>query len=131
MYAGSDVVALVPVCARYPYEVWVAPRRGAPSLAALTQEERVDFARALKTVLLKYDGLWQKPFPSIMVFHQAPTDGAPHPEAHVHVEFYPAYRMPNRLKFLAGSETGAGVFTADTLPDEKAAELRAVEVSLE
>ena len=36
--------------------------------------------------------------------------------------------MPNRLKFLAGSETGAGVFTADTLPDDKAAELRAVEV---
>jgi UDPglucose--hexose-1-phosphate uridylyltransferase len=35
------------------------------------------------------------------------------------------------LKYLAGSETGAGVFTADTLPDEKAAELRAVEVRLE
>ena len=76
VYAGSDVVALVPVCARYPYEVWVAPRRGAPSLAALTQEERADFARALKTVLLKYDGLWKRPFPYIMVFHQAPTDGA-------------------------------------------------------
>src|SRR5215207_8051431 len=130
VYTGEDVVALVPVCARYPYEVWIAPRRGAASIADLTREERADFARALKTVLLKYDGLWQKPFPYIMVFHQAPTDGVPHPEAHVHVEFYPAYRMPNRLKFLAGSETGAGVFTADTLPDEKAAELRAVEVSL-
>jgi UDPglucose--hexose-1-phosphate uridylyltransferase len=131
VYTGEHVVALVPVCARYPYEVWIAPRRGAASIADLTREERADFARALKTVLLKYDGLWQKPFPYIMVFHQAPTDGAPHPEAHVHVEFYPAYRMPNRLKFLAGSETGAGVFTADTLPDEKAAELRSVEVSLE
>ncbi len=47
----------------------------------------------------------------------------PHPEAHLHVEFYPAYRMPNRLKYLAGSEAGAGVFTADTLPEDKAAEL--------
>ena len=97
----------------------------------LTGEERADFARALKTVLLKDDGLWKRPFPCIMAFHQAPTDGRPHPEAHLHIEFYPAYRMPNRLKYLAGSETGAGVFTADTLPDEKAAELRAVEVSLE
>jgi UDPglucose--hexose-1-phosphate uridylyltransferase len=34
--------------------------------------------------------------------------------------------MRDRLKFLAGSEIGAGVFTADTLPEEKAAELRAV-----
>jgi UDPglucose--hexose-1-phosphate uridylyltransferase len=130
LYIGPHVVALVPVCARYPYEVWVAPLRAAASLADLTAEERNDFARALKIVLLKYDGLWQRPFPYIMVFHQAPTDGRPHPEAHVHVEFYPAYRMPNRLKYLAGSEIGAGVFTADTLPDDKAAELRAVEVPL-
>ena len=131
LYTGEHVVAFVPVCARYPYEVWVAPRRAAPALPDLTPAERADLARALKTVLLKYDGLWGRPFPYIMVFHQAPTDGRPHPEAHVHVEFYPAYRMPNRLKFLAGSETGAGVFTADTLPDDKAAELGAVEVSLD
>jgi len=131
LYTGTHVLALVPVCARYPYEVWIAPRRPAPSLADLTSEERADFARALKTVLLKYDGLWKRPFPYIMAFHQAPTDGRPHPEAHVHIEFYPAYRMPNRLKYLAGSETGAGVFTADTLPDEKAAELQAVEAPLE
>ena len=130
LYRGEQVVALVPVCARYPYEVWIAPRRAAPSLDALTPAERRDFARALKTVLLKYDGLWQRPFPYIMAFHQAPTDGQPHPEAHVHVEFYPAYRMPNRLKYLAGSEIGAGVFTADTLPEEAAAELRAVEVRM-
>jgi UDPglucose--hexose-1-phosphate uridylyltransferase len=82
-------------------------------------------------VLLKFDRLWQKPFPYVMVFHQAPTDGKPHPEAHLHIEFYPAYRMPGRLKFLAGSELGAGMFTADTLPEEKAAELRAVDISAE
>jgi UDPglucose--hexose-1-phosphate uridylyltransferase len=131
IYQGPHVVALVPVCARYPYEVWIAPMRPAPSLVALSQPERGDFARALKTVILKYDGLWRTPFPYIMVFHQAPTDGRPHPEAHVHVEFYPAYRMPNRLKYLAGSEAGAGVFTADTLPEDKAAELKEVEVSVE
>lgn len=131
LYAGGHVAAFVPACARYSYEIWVAPRRAAPSLAALEEEERVDFARALKTVLLKLDGLWEMPMPYVMVFHQAPTDGAPHPEAHLHVEIYPAYRMPGRLKYLAGSELGAGVFTADTLPEAKAAELRAVEVHLE
>ena len=75
IYRGADVVAFVPVCARYPYEVWVAPLRPAPSLPDLTPEERLDFARALKTVMMKYDGLWQTPFPYIMAFHQAPTDG--------------------------------------------------------
>jgi hypothetical protein len=33
--------------------------------------------------------------------------------------------MEDRLKYLAGSELGAGTFTADTLPEEKARELQA------
>jgi UDPglucose--hexose-1-phosphate uridylyltransferase len=130
LYRGDDVAAFIPVFARYSYEVWIATRRPAPSIAAFTDAERADFVRALKTVLMKYDALWSKPFPYIMAFHQAPTDGMPHPEAHFHVEFYPAYRMPGRLKYLAGSEMGAGVFTADTLPEEKAKELQAIEVTL-
>jgi UDPglucose--hexose-1-phosphate uridylyltransferase len=129
IYSGEHVAAFMPICARYSYEVWIAPRRAAPSFAALARDERRDFARALKTMLLKFDGLWNKPFPYIMAFHQAPTDGQPHPEAHLHAELYPAYRMPGRLKYLAGSEIGAGVFTADTLPEEKVRELQAVEVN--
>ena len=131
LYTGDACVAFMPVCARYSYEVWVAPRRAAPSFAALTGGERRDLARALKTVLLKFDALWDRPFPYIMAIHQAPTDGRLHPEAHLHFEFYPALRMPHRLKYLAGSEIGAGVFTADTLPEQKAAELRAVQVDID
>ena len=131
LYGGQSVVAFMPICARYSYEVWVAPKRAAGSFAELSREERVDFARALKTVLMKFDGLWQKPFPYILAFHQAPTDGVAHPEAHLHAELYPAYRMPNRLKYLAGSEIGAGVFTADTLPEQKVEELKAVSVDID
>jgi UDPglucose--hexose-1-phosphate uridylyltransferase len=131
VYSGPHAVAFVPAFARYPYEVWVTTRPVVRSLAELSDEVRCDFARALKTVLLKYDALWQRPFPYVMVFHQAPTDGVDHPEAHLHVEFYPPYRMRGRLKYLAGSELGAGVFTADTDPDEKAAELRALDVTID
>ena len=131
IYTGPHVTAFVPVFARYTYEVWIAPLRPAPSFAALTADERRDFARALKTVLLKYDGLWNAPFPYILAFHQAPTDGSPHPEAHLHAEFYPAYRMRGRLKYLAGSEIGAGVFTADTVPETTAKELQAVPVDVD
>ena len=121
----------MPICARYSYEVWIAPVRPAASFAALSRAERHDLARALKTVLLKYDGLWHQPFPYVLVVHQAPTDGADHPEAHLHIEIYPAYRLPGRLKYLAGSELGAGVFTADTEPEVKVRELQAVEVQVD
>ena len=131
VYSGPYTAAFMPVFARYSYEVWVAPVRAAASFAALTSEERRDFARALKTVLMKFDGLWNVPFPYVLAIHQAPTDGSPHPEAHLHAEFYPAYRMPGRLKYLAGSEIGAGVFTADTVPEDKVKELQAVEVDVD
>ncbi len=129
IHLSDSAAAIVPVCARYAYEVWVAPRRAAQSFADLSSDERAGLARALKTVLLKFDRLWDRAFPYVMVVHQAPTDGHDHPEAHLHIAFYPPYRMRDRLKYLAGSELGAGVFTADTLPEATAAELRAVEVT--
>ncbi len=128
IYSGELVTAFMPTFARYPYEVWIAPRRPAGSFVALTRDERRDFARALRTIVRKFDRLWGLPFPYVLAFHQAPTDGQPHPEAHLHGEFYPAYRMSGRLKYLAGSEVGAGVFTADTVPEDKVKELQAVEV---
>jgi len=125
LFDDGRVVAFVPVFARYPYEVWIAPREPVSSLVDVDAPLRAALARALRTVVRQYDALRGMPFPYVMVFHQAPTDGAPHPEAHLHVEFYPPYRTPERLKYLAGTEIGAGMFTNDALPEAKAAELRA------
>jgi UDPglucose--hexose-1-phosphate uridylyltransferase len=64
-------------------------------------------------------------FPYMMVIHQRPTDGKTHPGAHLRVEFYPVMRGPGRLKYLAAGENGAGTFVSDSLPEEKASQLRA------
>ena len=66
---------------------------------------------------------WYKPgMPYLLAFHQGPTDGRLHPEAHFHIELSPALRSRDRLKFLAGTELAAEVFANDALPEEKAAE---------
>ena len=106
----------------------MAPRVARAYLTDLNTVERADLARALKAVLLKFDGLWQRPFPYIMAY-QAPTDGRVHPEAHLHAEFYPPYRTREKLKYLAGTEIAAGMFASDALPEDKARELQAVSVS--
>ncbi|MBC7437769.1 MAG: galactose-1-phosphate uridylyltransferase, partial [Bdellovibrionales bacterium] len=130
LYEGEHAVAFVPVCARYPYEVWVAPIRPAANFAGLTDAERADLARALKTVLRKYDLLWDRPFPYLMAWYQAPTDGLDHPESHLHAQLWPPHRTRERLKFLAGTELGAGFFAMDVLPEDKARELQQVEVGV-
>jgi UDPglucose--hexose-1-phosphate uridylyltransferase len=130
IYSGQHAVAFVPPWARYPYEVWVAPRRAVPYFYSLDSEQREDLSKALKTVVLKYDGLWQRAMPYIMAWYQAPTDGTPHPESHLHAEFFPPYRTREKLKYLAGTEIAAGMFASDVLPEAKAAELQAVVVQL-
>ena len=131
VYEGTDAIAFVPVCARYPYEVWVAPIHPVPDFTKLSPAQSADLARALKTVLLKYDGLWQRPLPYLMAWYQAPTDGQPHPESHLHAQFFPPYRTRDRLKYLAGTEIAAGFFAMDALPEDKARELQQVEVTLQ
>jgi UDPglucose--hexose-1-phosphate uridylyltransferase len=101
------------------------------NFARLTVAQRADLARALKTVLLKYDGLWRRPFPYLMAWYQAPTDGQSHPESHLHAEFYPPYRTRDRLKYLAGTELAAGWFAMDALPEHKADELQRVQVQVD
>ncbi|MFO7178314.1 MAG: galactose-1-phosphate uridylyltransferase [Pseudomonadota bacterium] len=128
LYENDAALAFVPYFARFAYETFVTPKRTVPSLAELEHAELVDFARALKNTLVRFDGLWNLPFPYVMVLHQAPTDGHEHPGFHFHVEFHPPLRRPNLIKYLAGPELGGGCFLSDTSPEEKAAELRAVRV---
>ena len=130
LYRGPHAVALVPVCARYSYEIWIAPLRAVPYLHQLEAAVRKDLARALKTVLMKLDALWARPFPYVLAWFQAPTDGHAHPECHLHVEIYPAYRTREKLKYLAGTELAAGLFACDSLPEEAARQLQSVVVDI-
>jgi UDPglucose--hexose-1-phosphate uridylyltransferase len=122
--ANEHFVAFVPFYARYPYEVHIASTAHRRCLPELSFPEKRSLSRILKTVLAKYDNLWGVSFPYMMVLHQKPTDGNPHRSYHFHIEFYPPYRTKEKLKYLAGSESGAGVFINDTLAEEKAKELR-------
>jgi UDPglucose--hexose-1-phosphate uridylyltransferase len=122
---NETAIAFLPYFARYAYEVFVAPKRTVPSLAALGDAEAQDFAAVLSETLRRFDNLWQRSFPYVMPLHQAPTDGGDYSGFHFHIEFHPPLRKPNLLKYLAGPEIGGGNFLSDTSPEEKAAELRA------
>lgn len=122
-------VAFVPFAARFPYEVHVVVRRHAPSLLDLSDPDRDALASLLVEVVERYDALFGFPLPYVMSVHQAPTDdGDWQPVSHLHIEFTPVHRAANRLKYLAGSELGAGAFLNDVAPEQAAATLRSARV---
>jgi len=124
VYENEEVVAYVPYAARWPYETHVAMREHRPSLIECSERELDALAGALQAVTRGFDALFERPFPYVMVLHQAPCDGAG--AGHLHVEFYPPLRTATKLKYLAGAEQGAGTFVMDVLPESSAAALRAV-----
>jgi UDPglucose--hexose-1-phosphate uridylyltransferase len=130
LYVSEHAVAFVPAWARYPYEAWIATRNAVPDFPGLTPTQRHHLRQALQTVLLKYDALWGTALPYVMAWYQAPFDDSPRGAYHLHAECFPAYRMPGRLKYLAGTELAAGTFVNDTLPEEKALELQQIKVDL-
>jgi len=128
LIARNDAfTAFVPWFARYAYEVMIFPRRPMASLVDLSSDEEAHLGEIMREVAIRYDNLWRMPMPYVMAFHQAPTDGGDYSAFPFHIEFHPPLRKPDTLKYLAGPEIGGGSMTNESNPDEKAAELQAVD----
>lgn len=121
----GGALSFVPFCARYAYEVFVAPAAPHPSIADLSGAEVDDLAAVLRSTLIRFDNLWRMAFPYVLVLHNAPTDGGDYGAFHFYISLHPPLRKPNLLKYLAGPEIGGGNFIADTWPEDCAAQLRA------
>ncbi len=119
--------AFVPSFARYSFEVHIMPRRHVASIDCLTAEEIDALSEIYREVLIRYDNLFDMSFPNITLFRNAPCD----PEIqtgsyHFHIEFCPPLRSRDKLKYLAGFETGGGNIINPSLPREAADALRSV-----
>ncbi len=121
--AGERWAAFVPHAARWPYEVHLYPRRRRADLQALTAAEQDEFCDVYLDLLRRFDRLFDTPAPYISGWHQAPVHTG-RQEFALHLELFTIRRAPGKLKYLAGSESGMGVFINDITPEAAAATLR-------
>lgn len=105
VFENAHFVALVPFWALWPFETMIVPRRHFGALDSLTDDEATALAETLRGLTIRYDNLFETPFPYSMGIHQQPTDGAPHPEWHLHAHFFPPLlRSATVRKFMVGFE---------------------------
>lgn len=123
---NDGAIAFIPFFARYAYEVYVFPKKRHATLATMSDSELKDLAEVFQMVTKKYDLNFQTSFPYIMAMAQAPVDGGNYEDYHLHLTLLPPLRQPGLIKYLGGPETGGGNFMSDTMPEEKAAELRKI-----
>ncbi|WP_431943970.1 galactose-1-phosphate uridylyltransferase [Micromonospora marina] len=113
--------AYVPAAARWPFEVHLAPHRPVPDIPALDDAERDAFGPLYLDLLRRFDGLFDLPMPYIAAWHQAPVR-SDRELGHLHLQLFSIRRAKDKLKYLAGSESGMDVFINDIAP-ERAADL--------
>ncbi|MFJ5921414.1 galactose-1-phosphate uridylyltransferase [Kitasatospora sp. NPDC092948] len=120
--AGEHWTAFVPFAARWPYEVHLYPNRRVADLTALDEPARAEFPRLYLDLLRRFDRLFPEPAPYIAAWHQAPRPVAT--ELALHLELFTVRRTADKLKYLAGTESGMGAFMNDIRPETAARTLR-------
>jgi UDPglucose--hexose-1-phosphate uridylyltransferase len=120
-------VAFVPKAARWPFEVRIFPLHRVPDLPALPDAARDGFGPLYLDILKRFDGLFGKPAPYIAAWHQAPVgDAAIRDRFGAHLQVFSVRRAAGKLKYLAGTESGMGVWINDIVPEEAARRLREI-----
>lgn len=113
----------LPPYARYPYETHLYPRRHVANLAGMQDEELHDLAALLLDVIRGYNALCDgamAPMPYMLGIHQLADE-----RFHLHIEILAVGRAPGKLKHAASSESLWGMWLNDSIPADKAQELRA------
>ncbi len=102
-------LVVVPYWAYWPFETLVLPKRHVLRLPDLSDDERGALADILKTMLVRFDNLFETSFPYCSGWHGAPTgqvgsvDDVQHWQLHAHY-YPPLLRSASVQKFVASYE---------------------------
>ncbi|MBW1596165.1 galactose-1-phosphate uridylyltransferase [Streptomyces sp. JJ38] len=129
---GERWTAFVPYAARWPYEVHLLPHRRVTDLTRLSEAERSEFPDVYLELLRRFDRLFPAPdsadgtapTPYVSAWHQAPRTRGD--ELALHLQLFTIRRTRDKLKFLAGVESGMDAFVSDVAPEAAARRLREV-----
>jgi len=121
-------LAVVPFAARFPFEVWIMPKKHDCDFISCDQSHRVYLAKILKSVLLKLKIGLNNPAYNYII-HTAPFRREKHgywktinQDYHWHIEIMP------RITRVAGFEWGSGFYICPVPPEDAAKFLREIEV---
>ena len=128
VHEGTAWTAYVPAAARWPVELHLVPHRAVPDLAALDSAERAELATLYPALLRRVDQFFADqgdagPVPYVAGWHQAPV-GPGRKLTRLHLQLFSVRRAAGKLKYLASSESGVGVWLNDTTPERIAHRLR-------
>jgi len=121
---------IVPFAARFAYETWIVPHRHIGSTGEMNDEQLASLARLYQRQVRRYDLLFDRSAPNVTLLHNAPCDDhADNAHWCFHLAFHPPLRDAQKMKFLAGFESGANNIVNPVQPEQAAATLRDIDLA--
>ena len=118
---NPEFIVITPFAARFPFEMWILPKRHA---AYFEESQKTQFellARILSESLRRMDRVLSKPAYNF-ILHTSPLHEKTGDFYHWHIELIP------KLTQVAGFEWGTGFYINPVTPEEAAASLRDAEM---
>ncbi len=121
--AENDLfIALSPFAPRFPFEMWIAPKRHVSSFEESQKNDFEQLAPILKDMLQRLDKVLEYPAFNYLI-HTSPVQEAINDYYHWHLEIIP------KLTKVAGFEWGTGFYINPTPPEESTKFLREAAVT--
>lgn len=114
---NKDFVAFAFFAARFPFEIWILPRKHRSHFEDVPRKELINFAKICKEVFSKLGDVLNEP-PTNFFIHSAPSSMGELTHFSWHMEIGP------RLTNYGGFELGAGMVIDIVSPEKAAAYLR-------
>ena len=115
---NKHFLAFCPFVSRFPFEIWIIPKKHSSLFCYMAPEEIPSLAQILRDIITKL----KKLFPNVSynyILHSSPVNGdGPTEGYHWHIEFMP------KLTRTAGFEWGSGFYLVATPPELAAKYLR-------
>jgi UDPglucose--hexose-1-phosphate uridylyltransferase len=108
---------LCPYASRFPFEVWIMPRRHASHFETIETGAVRNLAWVTRVLMRKMEKALESP-PFNLIVSTAPVQDAPYDYSHWHIQIIP------KLTRVAGFEWGTGFYINPTPPEEAARFLR-------
>lgn len=118
---NPEFLSIAPFAARFPFEMWILPKRHAAYFEESQKSQFEWLARILSESLRRMDRVLSRPAFNF-VLHSSPLHEKTGDFYHWHVELIP------RLTQVAGFEWGTGFYINPVMPEESAKFLREAEI---
>jgi UDPglucose--hexose-1-phosphate uridylyltransferase len=128
VYENASFISFCPFASRFPFELWLLPKRHMAAFTMITHQEMIELADCLASTMKRLAAALAEPQYNWMI-HTEPNTSLPRnpwPDLREHYHWH--FEIIPKLTRVAGFEWGTGIYINPTPPEEAAAFLREVDV---